>query len=137
MTALFHAHSGLRYLVLLAAIVAIVSLGYALATGRRVRTAQRLATTFTALLDLQIVLGFGLVFGGLFPDAVIGHLALMLLGAIVVHATSYFGRQAESERREIGIRLGGIVISLVLIVGGILAIGRSVLGTAPPTLPIH
>lgn len=134
MNALFHAHSGLRYLVLLAAIVAIAMLAYALATGRSVRAAQRTASIFTGLLDLQIVLGIALVFMGLFPDAVIGHLAMMLLAAVVVHATSIIGRRSTDERRELVIRLGGIVVSLVLIVGGIMAIGRSVLGTAPPTL---
>lgn len=134
MNALFHAHSGLRYLVLLAAVIAIVVLGYALATGRSVRTAQRVATIYTGLLDLQIVLGIGLVMLGLFPDAVIGHLAMMLLAAVVVHATSIFGRRSTSEQRELAFRLSGVVISLLLIVGGIMAIGRSVLGTAPPTL---
>jgi heme A synthase len=132
--ALFHAHSGLRYLVLLAAVVAIVALAYALTTGRGVRPAQWLATTFTALLDLQIVLGIALVFGGLFPDAVVGHLALMLLAAVVVHGSSIIGNRSSSDRRELGIRLAGIVVALALIVGGIMAIGRSVLGTAPPTI---
>lgn len=134
MNALFHAHSGLRYLVLLAAIVAIVVLAYALATGRSVRAAQRTASVYTGLLDLQIVIGIALVFMGLFPDAVIGHLAMMLLAAVVVHATAIFGRRASNERRELAFRLGGVVVSLVLIVGGIMAIGRSVLGSAPPTL---
>lgn len=134
MNALFHAHSGLRYLVLLAAIVAIVVLAYALATGRSVRAAQRTASVYTGLLDLQIVIGIALVFMGLFPDAVIGHLAMMLFAAVVVHATAIFGRRASNEHRELAFRLGGVVVSLVLIVGGIMAIGRSVLGSAPPTL---
>jgi hypothetical protein len=133
---LFHAHSGLRYLVLLAAVAAILSLAYALATGRAARAAFALATTFAVLLDVQIVLGIGLMLGGLFPDAVIGHLALMLLAAVATHASSIVGRRAETERGELAMRLGGIVLALALIVGGILAIGRSVLGSAPPSMPI-
>jgi heme A synthase len=130
---LYHAHSGLRYLVLLVALVALIALAYSLATGRRARVAQLLATTFAGLLDLQIVLGVGLVVGGIFPDAVTGHLILMVLAAVVTHAAYLIGQHSSSERRELGFRLSGIALAVVLIVGGILAIGRSVLGSAPVT----
>jgi phosphoglycerol transferase MdoB-like AlkP superfamily enzyme len=128
---LYHAHSGLRYLVLLAALAAVATLAYALSTGRATRGAFVLATTFTGLLDLQVVLGIGLVMGGIFPDAAIGHLVMMVLALSVTHATSIIGRRSSSERRELGIRLGGIVLALLLIVGGIMALGRGVLSTAP------
>ena len=131
MNFLYQAHSGLRYLVLLAAVVAIVALAYALATGRSVRAAQRLATAFTALLDLQIVIGIALVFGGLFPDAAVGHLVMMVLALVATHGASVMGKRASSERREMTIRLVGIVLALLLIAGGIMALGRSVLGSAP------
>ena len=133
MNTLYHAHSGLRYLVLLAAIAALIALTYAVATGRATRAASVLAAIFAGLLDLQIVLGVGLVIGGNFPDAVVGHLILMMFAAVVTHASSIVGRRSSSERRELLIRLGGIAISLALIVGGIIAIGRGVLGTAPLT----
>ena len=133
MNILYHAHSGLRYLVLLAALAAIVALAYALATGRPARAAQLLATSFTGLLDLQVLLGIALVIGGIFPDAVVGHLVMMVFAAVVTHASSIVGKRSSSERRELGIRLAGIVVALALIVGGVLAIGRSVLGTAPLT----
>ena len=133
MSILYHAHSGLRYLVLLAALAAVIALAYAFATARAVRAAQLLSTSFTGLLDLQILLGLGLVIGGIFPDAVVGHLVMMVFAAVVTHASSIVGQRASSERRELGIRLAGIALALALIVGGILAIGRSVLGTAPLT----
>ena len=133
MDILFHAHSGLRYLVLLAALAAMVALVYALATARAVRASQLLAASFTGLLDLQVLLGLGLVIGGIFPDAVVGHLVMMVFAAVITHASSIVGQRASSERRELGIRLAGIVAALALIVGGIMAIGRSVLGTAPLT----
>jgi hypothetical protein len=41
------------------------------------------------------------------------------------------GKRASSERREMTIRLVGIVLALLLIAGGIMALGRSVLGSAP------
>ena len=133
MNILYHAHSGLRYLVLLAALAAIAALAYALATGRAARAAQLLATSFTGLLDLQVLLGIALVIGGIFPDAVVGHLVMMVFAAGVTHASSIVGKRSSNERRELGIRLAGIVLALALIVGGVLAIGRSVLGTAPLT----
>jgi heme A synthase len=128
---LYHAHSGLRYLVLLAALVAVISLGYSLVTARGLRIAFASATTFTGLLDLQILLGVGLVIGGLFPDAVAGHLALMVFAAVAAHATSIIGRRSSNDRRELAIRLVGVTLAAALIIGGILAIGRSVLGSVP------
>ena len=134
MNALFHAHSGLRYLVLLAALSALVVLAYSVTTRRTTRAARVLPAIFTGLLDLQILLGIALLMGGLMPDAVVGHLALMLLAAVVAHGSSIVAKRAHDERRESVIRLGGVALTLVLIVAGILAIGRGVLGTAPPTL---
>ena len=133
MNILYHAHSGLRYLVLLAALAALAGLAYALATGRAPRAAQILAAAFAGLLDFQILLGIGLVIGGIFPDAAVGHLIIMVFAAVVTHASSIIGQRASSERRELAIRLAGVVIALALIAGGILAIGRGVLGSAPLT----
>lgn len=131
MNILYHAHSGLRYLVLLAALAAMVGLVYALATGRALRPAQILAAIFAGLLDLQILLGIGLVIGGIFPDAVVGHLVMMVVAAVSIHAGSIVGQRASSERRELWIRLASIALALALIVGGIMAIGRGVLESAP------
>ena len=135
MNILFSAHSGLRYLVLLAALLAILALTYSVATGRSFAIARTLATSFAGLLDFQIVLGIGLVMGGMFPDAVTGHLMLMVLAAIVTHAGFIVGQQSTSDRRELGIRLGGILLALALIVVGIMALGQSVLGHSAPLLP--
>ena len=133
MNTLYHAHSGLRYLVLFAAIAALIALAYGVSTGRAARAASLLAAIFAGLLDLQLLLGVGLVIGGIFPDAVVGHLILMVFAAVVTHASSIAGRRSSSERRELLIRLGGIAVALALIIGGIMAIGRGVLGTAPLT----
>lgn len=130
MNILFSAHSGLRYLVLLAALAAILALAYSVATGRSIRTARILANSFAGLLDLQIVLGIGLVMGGIYTDAVTGHLMLMLLAAIVTHAAFVVGQKMSNDRREVAIRLGGIVLALVVIAAGIMAIGQSILGSS-------
>jgi hypothetical protein len=133
-TILYHAHSGLRYLVLLAAVAALLGLAYALATGRAGRPARVLSAAFTGLLDLQLVLGIGLVIGGIFNDAVAGHMVLMVLAVAAAHGSSMIGQRAHDDRRELGIRLGGVAIAVALIVGGILVLGRSIVGSAPPTV---
>ena len=134
MNILYHAHSGLRYLVLLAAVAALVALVYGLATGRALRLARILPAAFTGLLDLQILLGIGLVLGGLFPDAAAGHLVMMVLAAVAAHGSSIIANRSFDERRALAIRLGGLVLAIILIVVGVLALGRSILGSAPPTV---
>lgn len=132
MNILYYAHSGLRYLVLLAALAALIALAYSVATGREMRVARNLSTTFAGLLDVQVVIGIALVMGGIFPDAVTGHLILMVFAVVVTHGAFLIGQQLANERRELGMRLLGIVLALALIVVGIMAIGRSVLGSSPP-----
>ena len=134
MNALYHAHSGIRYLVLLAAVVAIVVLGFGLATGRRPRATRAVAASFTGLLDLQVLLGLALVIGGMLTAKATGHLVMMVLALVVAHAASVIAGRATDERRELTVRLVGVVLSLVLIVGGIMAIGRGVLGSLPASV---
>lgn len=128
MNFLFSAHSWLRYLVLLVALAALITLSHSVATGRSMRSARNLSTAFAGVLDLQILLGILLMMGGILSDAVTGHLLLMVFAAAVTHGAFLIGQQLSSERRELGIRLGGIVLALILIVVGIMAIGQSVLG---------
>jgi hypothetical protein len=131
---LYHAHSGLRYLVLLTGVVALLVFAYGLITRRPVRGASRYTAAFAGLLDLQILLGFGLFFGGIFYTAVMGHMAMMIIAAVAAHGSSILAPRATTERQELVMRIAGVVIALVCIVIGILAIGRSVLGTAPATI---
>ena len=58
MNGLFQAHSGLRYLILLVAAIAVVVYGIAVARERPQTSLDRvLMSVFTGLLDLQLVLG--------------------------------------------------------------------------------
>lgn len=133
MTALYHAHSSVRYLVLL---VALVAIGFALHgyfTRRAPGKGDRISMgVFTGLLDLQILLGIGLIAMGIFYGALMGHLMMMILAAVAAHAASAMARRA-TDRRAHAIRLVGVALALVLIVGGIMAIGRSPLQTSIPT----
>lgn len=134
MNFLYHAHSGLRYLVLLAALAALIALAYALATGRAGRATRILPAAFTGLLDLQVLLGIALVMGGLMPDIVVGHLVMMIIALIVAHGASILAGRTRDERRALVIRLVGVALALLIIVGGIMALGRSVFGSAPMTV---
>jgi len=131
---LYHAHSGLRYLVLLTGLLALLVFTYGLITRRPVRAASGFTAAFTGLLDVQLLLGFGLLFGGIFYPAVTGHMVMMVLAAVAANGAAILAPRATTERQELVMRLAGVVIALVCIVIGIMAIGRSVLGSAPASI---
>jgi heme A synthase len=121
--ALYLAHSGLRYLVLLAAVAALIALAHAFVTGRSLKIARAAATTFAVLLSVQILLGIGLVMGGLFSDSIVGHLVLMVLATVTAHGAALIAQRASSDRRELVVRVAGIALTVALIAAGIFAIG--------------
>jgi hypothetical protein len=131
MRMLFYAHSGLRYLVLLMGLIALAYFAYGLATKRPVDKAVRiLGSSFVGLLDLQVLLGILLLGAGWpFYPALWGHLVMMVLAAGLAHALLVVNRR----RPDPGYLLPLIAVAgaLVLIIGGILAIGRSLVGTTP------
>lgn len=134
MDMLFYAHSGLRYLVLLAGIVAALYYGWAVATKKgSERTGRILGSIFVGTVDLQVLIGILMVVLGLFYPALIGHLFMMIAAAIVGHVAMVMARSATPDR-AFAIRLLGVVFAIVLIVGGILAIGRSVFGSGVPSI---
>jgi len=132
---LFFAHSGLRFLVLLAGFAALAYFAYAVATRRGdERTARILGASFAGLLDLQVVLGLIMVALGLFYGAMIGHIFMMIAAVAVVHGGLVMARTSPDPRRGMAIRLMAVLVSLVLVFGGIMAIGRSVFGSGAPTM---
>ena len=134
MNLLYQAHSGLRYLVLLAGLAALIALAIGGFSGRPVRAARALTSAFTGLLDLQILLGVALVIAGIFYGALMGHLTLMLVAAVAAHVAGVRARKAGDERQANRLRLIGVGVALLCIVLGITAIGRGVFGSAAPTL---
>lgn len=129
-TILFHAHSGLRYLVLLVGIIALVYTAVAAARRRPWDSTTRgLLLAFTGLLDLQVLLGLVLVFVWRFYPALWGHILMMLLAVATAHLTSILNRRRPVEQRSQAVAAGGVALALVLIVGGIMAIGRSIMGS--------
>lgn len=135
MEMLFYAHSGLRYLVLLAGVVALIYYAYAIGTKKgNERTSRVLGSIFIGTLDLQVLLGLLMVVLGLFYPALIGHLFMMIGAAVVGHVAMVMARSADTPERAVAIRLMGVVFALVLIAGGILAIGRSIFGSGVPSI---
>ena len=125
---LFAAHSGLRFLVLMASLFVVL---YALVGhfGKREYSAAmaRLATVFAGLLHLQVLIGFVMLFTRPFYNAIIGHLFLMLMAAAVAQLTSSVVKRRPREEKTYGPHLVGAVVALALVAAGILAIGRGVL----------
>lgn len=132
MNPLFHAHSGLRYLVLLAGLVALVFFAFSLATKRPwSKGARVLGSVFTGLLDLQIVLGILLVLmGGNWYPAMWGHVVMMVVAAAAAHVL--FAKNRRRPEPGHALPLVAIVVATVCVVGGIFAIGRSPFGAKRP-----
>lgn len=134
MNFLFHAHSGLRYLVLITAVAAGVYFVFALITNRTSeRPARLLTAAFVGFLDLQILLGVLLMASGIYYPALTGHLVMMLLAAAAAHGASVMARRTPGARRALQVRLVGVVLAFALIAGGIMSIGRSLFGSGAPS----
>lgn len=135
MNALFYAHSGLRYLVLLAGIVAILYHAYGLFSSRPVdRPARITGSAFVGLLDLQIVLGLILMMAGIFYGALMGHMVMMILAAVAAHVGGLLARRSVEPRGYYTARLSGLTIAMVLVYLGVAAIGRPLFSSGAPSV---
>ncbi len=124
---LFHAHSGLRYLVLLAGGLSVLySLVAALRGTRWDRPGRILLSSFVGIMDLQVILGLVLVFVRVFYPALWGHLTMMILAAVVGHVALAVNKRRPPETQSHWLAVIGSAVALILIVGGILSIGRSI-----------
>ena len=123
---LFQAHSGLRFLVLLAGGIALAMMVWGMSSPRPYAGQSRASmAVFAGALDLQVLLGIALLFLRPFYGALMGHILMLVAAVAVVHALSVFARKQEDARRAHTIGLAGVALALVLIVGGIMAIRPS------------
>lgn len=113
---LFHAHSGLRYLVLFLAAVAVVGAGLTLRRSQSPPLLRGVFRVYAGLLALQAALGIALLFLRPFYPRLVGHAILMLLAVGVAHG---LGRGGRAAPRRIA---GAAGLSLLLIVAGVFAI---------------
>ncbi|MCQ3929233.1 MAG: hypothetical protein DPW16_02145 [Chloroflexi bacterium] len=125
-------HSGWRYLVLLGTLAALVYFIYVLVSSADSKRDKLVMTVWAILVDIQVALGLILFVLYIFDDAYeikgqqIGHLfTMLLLVPPVVHFYSIYSKRnpnADLKRlRTIGV--AAPIVALVLIVGGILALG--------------
>lgn len=124
----FYAHSGLRYLVLLAGIAAFFYLLYGLALRRDFdKLAGALSGAYVGLMDVQVLLGILLYL--LIPSyaQLLGHVVMMLAAVSVAHVANIMNKRRETKSYYVAFI--GVALSLVLIFGGIMAIGRPIVGS--------
>lgn len=128
---LYHAHSGVRYLVLLAGFAVLAYAVYALLTRRPYdQLMRRLGGAFAGLVHLQVLLGIGVLFTGRFYPALGGHIVLMVFAAVAAQTVPSVMRRRPMEERTFFPHLIGTLAALALIVAGILAIpGGQVFGS--------
>jgi hypothetical protein len=128
MNILFMAHSGLRWLVLLVAAVAIVKFAIGWLRGGEFKGMDRgLTAGFSGLMDLQVTLGIvfllwnGLAEGGTgFPMYRIEHGVAMILAAVVAHLPARW-KNADARTRFRN-NLFAILGSIVLVILGLLVL---------------
>ena len=130
MTGFFlNAHSGLRYLILLAGVLTVLYAAYGMASGRGYdKTMRILASSFVGTMHLQILLGLALLFSGLFQPALTGHIFMMLFAAAAAQIPVSVMRRRPEEQKSYLPHGVGALVALALIAGGILAIGRPIVG---------
>lgn len=123
MLGLYHAHSGLRFLVLLLGVANLVVLGIGVARKEPFGKLHRvLGAAFAGSLHLQVLLGAAMVALGRYYPALIGHMVMMVLAAVVAQATSSVNRRRAEP--ALTLPLVGVVLALLFIAGGVMAIGR-------------
>jgi len=126
---LLSAHSGFRYLVLLLGIAVIAYAAYGMATKRPYDKRMRiLASSFTGVLDLTVLLGIAHLFTSRFYPQLGGHIVMMVLAVAVAHIVSVVVRRRPPEQRTYAPHLVSALIVLAIVAIGIVAIGKPILG---------
>ncbi len=103
MSFLLVAHSHLRWLILIAALVAILKFGWSWLRGGTFQRLDRiLASSFSGLMDLQALLGLVLLIwngalGG-FPMFRIEHVVTMIVAAVTAHL-GVLWKNADDKKR--------------------------------------
>lgn len=120
---MLHAHSALRFLVLLLGVVALVVFTLGQVQKKEFSKGARIVgSAFAGLTHLQALLGLGVVLTGTWYPRLIGHLVLMLAAAVTLQVFLTLNKKKPTP--GFLFPLVGTVLALVLMVGGTFAIGR-------------
>jgi hypothetical protein len=124
-----HAHSGLRYLILLGGVLTALYAIYGVVTGRSYDVRMRiLSSSFVGTIHLQLLLGLALLFSGRFQPAVTGHIFMMMFAAAAAQVPVSVMRRRPEEMKSYLPHAIGTIAALALIAAGIMAIGRPIVG---------
>jgi diacylglycerol kinase len=111
------------------ALVVILYAAYGIATKREYDRQMRiLSALLTAALDLTVLLGFATIFAGTFYPQLGGHIVMMVLATAVAHVVHGVMKRRPDDQRSFAPHLVGTAIVLGMVVAGIMAIGRPVVG---------
>jgi hypothetical protein len=127
---LVYAHSGIRYLAVLAGI-AVILFALAGVLGKKPYDPRMrvLSGLFAMFLHLNVLLGLALLFTRPFAPYLIGHISLMVFAAITAQVVPSVMRRRPLEQRTWLPHLVGAVIALGLVVAGLMAIGAPIFGS--------
>ena len=121
MMALYHAHSGIRYLVLTFAVVALIYYAYGLITKRPFdKTARIMGIVFNSTLDINVLVGIILLIVKGYFSYQLMHIIFMFAALIAAHVLTVVNKKQEKPSYQIA--LFAIAIPLAFIVLGINAI---------------
>jgi len=124
---LFFAHSGIRWLVVLATAVMLIYALIGFLTSRPYdRTAGIVVTIFTRLIEVQWLLGIIVLIAYLLTFGSIGgpqilHFVIMTIAVVAAHAYMGF-RRRDDRMKYAGALLAGI-LTLVIVVIGVSVLG--------------
>jgi hypothetical protein len=124
---LLEAHSGVRYLVLLAGVAAAIAALLGWRRGNASGVERVLAMAFVGLIDIQVLLGLVLLIQRPFYGALTGHVVMMVASLVVAHVGSVMARRRAVTGGASRVRCVAILATLLLLVGGIAAIRRSII----------
>jgi len=127
---LYYAHSGVRYLVLLFGAAALLYAIFGVVSGRAYDARMRvLGGLFAGSLHLNVLLGLGLIFTGMFYSQLIGHIFMMVAAAVVGQIVPSVMKRRPMEERTYLPHVVNTLVAVGLVVGGIMAIGRPIVGS--------
>lgn len=127
---ILNAHSGFRYLVILAGLIVIGYAAFGMVTGRPYDKTMRITSAvFTGLVDVTVLLGVVTLLSGTFYPALVGHITMMVLATIIAHVVSVVVKRRSEEERTYAPHLVGTLVVLGLLAAGIMAIGRPLVGS--------
>ena len=82
-------------------------------------------------MDLQVITGIAVYLMIPTYPQLLGHVVMMLSAVSIGHIANVVNKRRDEP--SWGVALAGVVVSLILIIGAIMAIGRPIFGTSTIT----